>query len=165
MTEFNTILDIHEDDPQHTGPIDDPLVARTLLIENARAARKIEMIKQTAALVAKDYADRAHRLEVRQGEIRDQLRLYLERNPGAQVNFPEVGSAHLASRGEKVHVEDADAFSKWAMEHAGERFYREVFDRPAAQAWALQMLRADGETPDGCTYEPAHKSLTIRGPQ
>jgi hypothetical protein len=161
MSTLDNIVEIHEDDKPHTGPVDNPLIVRDLLIERERLERKITLTKDTARMIAEGYAERVQKAEDRISEIRNMISLYVEQN--GPVSFPDVGGAHLRTTRERVTIQDTAAFSEWAREK-GEVFERPVFDRPAAQEWALQMLHADGQLPDGCEYEAEGTGLTVRGP-
>ena len=138
----------------------DELALRSLMIEDAKAAREIEKVKATRDAVAASYNDRIASLEARQSRVRTMLQAWLERQPGKapKIRFEDVGTAYLQKGDPKVEVADREAL-KAAL---GAMFTKPTFDETAAKQYALQEATEGRPIPDGINIIPGGPQLRIR---
>ena len=159
------LYDAHEDDePVDTSaPIDDPMLARSLLIELQRNERKAALLRSTMASVQGTYQARIDALAARERDIRESLAIYVERNGTA--SFPDVGSVSVRRNKPSVKVQSDETFAGWLIARGDaalvstDQTYR---FKPAAKKAANDWLRETGEAPRGCDIVPESSSIVIR---
>lgn len=151
---LDELYEVHADDEPFDGVVDDPMIARTLLIEYQRNERKGKMLARTARSVADEYARRLRAVTDRQDEIRDMLRAFVEAN--GTVSFPEVGGVHARRVKPKLEVVEPSLFAQWCREQG---YLKEPEpDVAAGKAAALEA----GEVPPGAMIEPETTDISIR---
>jgi hypothetical protein len=152
------LIHTHEDDAPHEGPVDNPMIARHLMIELAVNEQKAAGLRDTLRAVALEYDSRIAKLEERQVAIREMLTNYVEAN--GKVSFPDVGTASLTTRKARPKLTDADAAMAWAKQNAPE-LIETVETLPAGAV--KEYVEREGVLPNGVELIPESKSLTIRG--
>jgi len=163
------ILEAHDDDPDvrldtlTTEQLDDPMLARSLLIELQRNERKAAQLRATMASVQGTYQARLDALAARERDVRQSLAIYVERNGTA--SFPDVGSVAIRKNKPTAKVQSDEAFAAWliargesALVKADQKYTFKQQARKVANDW----LRETGEAPRGCDIAPESTSLVIR---
>lgn len=150
----------HEDDDPidlEQQPLDDPMIARRLLIQLAILNRDRARTKATLAAVQGEYQRRIQAADEREAEIRRYLQNYVTVN--GSVSFPDAGGASLSKRKAHLAVADEKAFEQWAIAHG---HVREVLDKQSAKEEADKLWET-GELAPGLVLEQPDPSLTVRG--
>jgi hypothetical protein len=145
------------------APVDDPMLARRLMIALAVNARKQERLRATMAAVLGEYQSLIDQAEERERRIRESLEVYVERN--GSVSFPDVGSMHLQKRGASVRIVEPEAFAAWLIKN-GQSGQVSVDQKytfgPTAKKSAVAAIR-EGEVAPGCEPVEPSQSLVIKG--
>ena len=138
--------------------LDDPLVARRLLIEYQRNERKASELAQTMNAVIEPYRERIEKLDARNRDLREMLLRFCQAN--GSVSFPDVGGAHVAKRKPAPKLIDAEAALAWWQHHRPHEI--ETSHRIPAQS--LKTVLAElGELPPGVELVESDPSVTIKG--
>ena len=163
------LYDAHEDDEPvdlatiTTDDLDDPMLARSLLIELQRNERKAALLRSTMASIQGTYQARLDALAARERDIRESLEIYVERNGTA--SFPDVGSVNMTHRKPSVKITEPEAFAAWLIKNgqSGQVAVDQKYSfGTTAKKSAVAVLHETGEAPAGTEIVPASTSLVIR---
>lgn len=161
------LYDAHDDDPEidlsMNGILDDPMIARSLLIELQRNERKASQLRATMASVQGTYQARIDALAARERDVRESLAIYVERNGTA--SFPDVGSVSVRKNAPSVKVQSDEAYAGWLISRGKESTFtvdQSYKFKPAAKAEGKAWLKETGEAPRGCDIVPESSSIVIR---
>ena len=136
-------------------------VIRRFLIRLAQIDRERDEMSSTKAAIVARYDERDRELRAQAEKIRDTVRDWIERfHDGQKVSFPDVGTAFLRKTPEKIRVDDADLFRRWAL---AEGLTKSVLDETSAKKLALEHALQSGELVPGVALEPAGVGLTVKG--
>lgn len=143
------------------GDLETLVDVRATMILEGQIASKIEKTKATKRAVVDSYDHEIAALEERREGYRGQIERFLEAS-GENAEFPDVGTAYLATEPEKMELVDAAAIpddlrKTFTLTHTVEKL-----DVAAVKSEALERLRETGELVPGFDLKPETKSLRIR---
>lgn len=143
------------------GDLETLVDVRATMILEAQLAEKVEKTKATRRAVVDSYDHEIAALEERREGYRGQIERFLERT-GENAEFPDVGTAYLASTPEKVDLVDEAAIPADVRNVFEKTRTETALDRAAVKAFALEKLRETGELLPGFEFVPESKALRIR---